>query len=99
MPYDPQTAADSYINPGTDLDKLAQVPILAAIIQQQADLRAAETLASLAAAEQKLINLMGIAGNLRANGQSIVDAQTAAARRAAFQALASTLQLLKEGLT
>jgi hypothetical protein len=98
MPYDPQQAAEDFINPGTDLDKLAQVPALVNVIQEQADLHAAEALAALNAARTKLSNLMGIADDLRANAKAIVDATTGTDRRAAFQSLALNIQQLKGAL-
>lgn len=98
MPYNPQQAAEDFIQPGTDLVKLAQVPALVNVIQEQADLHAAEALAALNAARTKLSNLMGIADDLRANAKAIVDATTAAERKAAFQSLALNIQQLKGAL-
>ena len=95
MPYDPQKAAEDFINPGTDLDKLAQVPLLVNVIQEQADMHAAEALTALRAARQKLGDLTGIADDLRVNAQLLADGKSGPERRAAFQSLALNVQQLK----
>ena len=95
MPFNPQQAAEDFINPGANLDKLAQVQALAQIIQVQADIKTADTAAALQAAMDKLSAGAALANTLKANAQAVVDAGTSNERKAAFQALAVTVQQIR----